>query len=77
MRVDFSAGATVEIDDVQSNTSRLEQDISESLHSRMINLNLMRVDVGVAVAGNSMREHKGSVVIGTSLHPGRGKSLPE
>jgi hypothetical protein len=35
----------------------------------------MRVDVGIAVAGNSMREHKGSVVFGTSLHPSRGESL--
>lgn len=77
MRVDLSTSATVEIDDLQSDTSRLEQDISESLHSRVINFNLMRIDVGVAVAGNSMGKHEGGVVIGTSLHPGRGKSLLE
>jgi hypothetical protein len=77
MCVDLSTGAAIEVDDFQSNTSRLEQDISQSLHSRMVNFDLMRVDVGIAVAGNSMGEHKRCVVFSTSLHPSRGKGLLE
>lgn len=77
MRVDLSTRATIEIDDLQSNASRLEQDIGESLHSRVVNLDLMRIDIGVAVAGNSMREHEGGIVVCAGFHPGRGKSLLE
>jgi hypothetical protein len=75
MCVDLSTSTAIEVDDFQSNASRLEQDISQSLHARMVDLDLMRVDVGIAIAGHSMREHKGSVVFGTSLHPSRGKGL--
>lgn len=77
MRVDLCTRATIEIDDLQSNASRLEQDIGECLHSRVINLNLMRINVDVAVAGDSMRKHEGGVVICASFHPGRGESLLE
>lgn len=75
VRVDLSASAAIEIDDLESDTSRLQQDISESLHSRVIDLDLVRIDVGVAVTRDSMRKYKGSVVIGASFHPGRGESL--
>jgi len=77
MRVHLSTSATIKVDDFQSDASRLEQDVSQSLHSRVIYFDLVRVDVGVAIARNSVREHKWGVVFGTSLHPSRGKSLLE
>jgi hypothetical protein len=77
MCVDLSTSAAIEIDDFKCDASRLEQDISQSLHSRMVNLDLMRVDVGIAVASNGMREHERSIVFGTSLHPSRCKGLLE
>ena len=77
MRVHLDTRAAIKVDDFQSNTRRLEQDVSQSLHSRVVNLDLVRVDVGIAVASHGMRKHKRSVVFGTSFHPSRGESLIE
>lgn len=69
MSVDLCASTAIKVDDFQRDTGRLEQDVSQGLHSRMIDLDLVRVDVGVAVAGNSVRKHEGSIVVRASFHP--------
>lgn len=48
--VHLDTSATIKVDDFQSNASGLEQDICQSLHARMVDLDLVRVDVGIAVA---------------------------
>ena len=77
MCIDLDTSATIEVDDFQSNAGGLKQDVSQSLHTRVVDLDLVRVDVGIAVTGNGMREHERSVVFGTSFHPSRSESLLE
>lgn len=75
MSIHFGAGTAVKIDDFQSNAGGLEENISQCLHSRMVDLDLVGVNVGFAVAVNRVGKHKGSIIVRTSLHPGRRECL--
>ncbi len=77
MGVDLAAVAPVEVQNFHRESRRLDQDIDQCVHAKMVDLDLVRLDVSGTVLLDRGVGDEGLIGVGIGFHPRTGQQLDE